>query len=328
MQPRERFLAAVRGVPTDRPALGTVTSAATTEAMSACGAAFPDAHHDPAAMARLAACASLDAGFEMLAPVFSVVHEAAALGAEVDWGHEQALPVVTRRPWRTLDDVAIPDDFERREPLRVPLEALRRLRAEYGRHLALVGKVFGPWSLGFHLFGVETLLLLVLDDPGLLAQLLERLAAVTLRAALAQLEAGADVLCLADHCSRDLCSPATYRDLLLPVHRRLLPRLPCPVVLHACGDTSDRIDAFATSGVACFHYDTRVPVATARAQAGPGLALMGGVSNLDSLLPGDEQRIRADVRAAVAGGVNVVGPECAVPLGTPQAALRCIGTGL
>jgi [methyl-Co(III) methanol-specific corrinoid protein]:coenzyme M methyltransferase len=325
MNPRECFLAAVRNQPTDRPALGSVTSVATTAAMAVCGAAFPDAHREPHAMASLAACASLDAGFDMLCPLFSVVHEAAALGAPVDWGDADRMPVITERPWRSADDIAIPVDFERRESLRVPLAALARLRAEYGREYALVGKVFGPWSLALHLFGVEPVLLLVLDDPAHLARILARLAEATLRSALAQVAAGADVLCLADHCSRDLCSPATYRDFVLPLHRQLVPRIPCPVALHTCGDTSDRIPAFATSGITCFHYDTRVPAATARALAGERLALMGGVSNVEALLPGDQEVIQAQVRAALSARTNIIGPECAVPLGAPLAGLRGIG---
>ena len=322
MTPRQRFLAALQRQPTDSPALGTVTSLATTEAMAACGAAFPQAHADPTLMARLAAFASLDAGFDMIFPLFSVVHEAAALGAAVDWGGVHAMPGVTRPPWHEPDDIRIPDDFTAREGMAVPLEALRLLKAEYGEEYAIVGKVFGPWSLGFHLFGVEEILIMILDDPDKLAILLDRLQEVTVRSALAQLQAGADLLCLADHCSRDMCAPATYRTLLLPIHQRLVQRIPCPLVQHTCGDTVDRIDAFAASGIQGFHYDTCVPARTARRLAGERLALLGGVSNITALLPADRDAIHADVQRALAAGIDIIGPECAIPLSTSLASLR------
>ena len=60
-----------------------------------------------------------------------------------------------------------------------------------------------------------------------------------------------------------------------------------------------------------------------RALAGPGLALMGGISNA-LLLRGTPAEVQAQARAAVAAGINVVGPECAIPLTTPLANLQAI----
>lgn len=324
LSPRERFLAAIQGKPTDRPAIGTVTSVASTAAMAACGAFFPQAHREPAAMARLAACTSLDAGFDMIFPLFSVVHEAAALGADIHWGDAQTMPGVTRPLWREPDEIRIPEHVLEQEGMRVPLEALRLLKTAYGDEYAIVGKVFGPWSLSFHLFGVENILMMVLDDPAKLSAILQRLRDVTVQSALAQIEAGADLLCVGDHCSRDMCSPQTYRDFLLPLHQQLAAEIPCPLVLHTCGDTADRIEMIARSGVACFHYDTRVPAETARHLAGRTMALMGGVGNIDGLLPGNTAMIRAQVHRALAAGVNVIGPECAIPLSTTLESLRAI----
>ena len=51
--------------------------------------------------------------------------------------------------------------------------------------------------------------------------------------------AGADALTLADHCTRDLCSPLAYRDFLAELHRELRQRIPVPLILHICCDTAD-----------------------------------------------------------------------------------------
>lgn len=325
MSPKQRFISAIYGGRMDRPSLGTVTSLANTEAMDRCGAAFPGAHLDPAAMAELAAYCSLEAGFDMLFPVFSVVHETAALGADIDWGKNDVMPSVKQPLWRKAEDIVVPDDFEQRPGMSVILEALRLLRSRYGRDYAIVGKTFGPWSLGFHLFGVENILVMSIGDPSELSRIMERLTEITVRSALAQIEAGADTLCLGDHCSRDMCSPQTYRQFLQPLHREISRLVPCPLVLHTCGDTSDRIEMFADTTLACFHYDTRVPAETAASLAGGRMSLMGGVGNVASLLAGDEQRMEVEIRAAVAAGVNVIGPECAIPLNTPMDSLKAVG---
>ncbi|MBI3987632.1 MAG: MtaA/CmuA family methyltransferase [Lentisphaerae bacterium] len=328
MTSRQRFLAALRRERVDRPALGTVTSLACVEAMDACGAAFPEAHQDPKLMARLASYVSLEAGFDMIFPVYSVVHEAAALGAAIDWGQRDRMPSVKAALWQDPDDIAIPADFEARPAMRVVLDALRALKKRYGRDTAIVGKTFGPWSLGYHLFGVDNILVMTLDDPDRLQKILGRLLEITMRSARAQIEAGADALCLGDHCSRDMCSPEAYRRFLLPLHQRLAKEVPGPLVLHTCGETADRIPLFAETGLAAFHYDTRVPAATAKRLAGGKLALMGGVNNVQSLRSGDTARIEQDVREAVAAGIHVIGPECAIPLDTPLRGLKAIRPAL
>lgn len=324
MTPRERFLEALKRNSVDRPAIGTVTSLANTEAMDACGAAFPEAHLDAEKMAELAAFSSLEAGFDMIFPVFSVVHEAAALGSKIDWGARDRMPSILQPLWGSCDDVKIPADFERRPEIQVVCNALRTLKGDYGKKHAIIGKAFGPWSLSYHMFGVENILMMTLDSPETLAQILKTLKEATVRSALAQIEAGADVICLADHCSRDMCSAEAYRSLLFELHREITQEVPCPIVLHTCGDTSDRIDSFASTGIAGFHYDTRVAARTARDLAGDSIALVGGVNNVESLLACDEARIRVDVLQAVSAGIDIIGPECAIPLGTPMRSLRMI----
>ncbi len=316
MNGRQRFLKAVRGECSDGPSVGTVTSLANVEAMEQCGAAFPDVHLDAHGMAKLAAFVSVETGFDAMPPVFSVAHEAAALGADVDWGKRDQMPWIKEPLWREPHDICVRDDFEAHPAMAAILEALRMLKDRYGTDHAIIGKAFGPWSLSYHMFGIEKVLTMTMDDPDKLKRILRKLSEVSLRSALAQVTAGADVLCLGDHCSADMCSPDAYLQFLYPLHQLIAREVPCPVVLHMCGDTSDRIQFFAQTGFSCFHYDTRVPAVKAVELAGGRISLMGGVSNVESLLAADQGRILSDVKGAIDAGTNIVGPECAIPLGT------------
>ena len=141
---------------------------------------------------------------------------------------------------------------------------------------------------------------------------------------LAQIEAGVDALCLADHATRDLCSPEAYRDFLQETHQELEERLPCPLVLHICGDTSDRIPYIRETGLPCFHFDSKVPTKTARQLAGEKLALMGGTDNIDVIRNGDEETVRRDVEEKLKYGIDIIGPECAVPLDAPHANMKIL----
>src|ERR1051326_1505684 len=178
MKPRERFLKALRGESTDVPAVGNPTSIATVDLMETTRCFFPEVHTDAEKMATLAGAGFERLGYDTIAPYFSVVQEAAAMGANIDWGDKTHMPTVRRFPdtgrylYQEPDEIEIPRDFLDRPATRTVLDSLRILKRRYGDEVALVGKVFGPWTLAYHLFGTEGFLILVMDDPDKLRRIL------------------------------------------------------------------------------------------------------------------------------------------------------------
>jgi MtaA/CmuA family methyltransferase len=326
MTPKRRFISAVLGGRVDRPPVGSVTSVATVEQMEMTGARFPDAHLDGEKMARLAAGAHDILGYDAIAPYFSVQAEAAALGCEMDWGDVDNMPVARSHPWSSPEQVRIPDDFLERPPTRAVLDALRLLREKYGHRAAIVGKAMGPWTLAYHMHGVEEFLVETITAPEKARGFLDRLKEVTVLFALAQIRAGADVVCLPDHATGDLVGPWTYRDFLPSYHRELTQRIGCPIVLHCCGNTLDRMDYICESGFDCFHFESKVDAREAVQKANGRISLMGNVNNPDLLLNGTDIEVMEQARYAIEAGVQVIGPECAIPLRTPLENLRAIAT--
>ncbi len=323
MTPRERILTAVQGTLTDPPAVGNAVSVATLELMEVTDCFFPHAHTDAELMAALAATGHEILGYDTIAPVFSVQHEADALGCEVDWGRRDMMPDVTAHPCETADDIRLPADILRHPSLVVVLDALRLLR-EFFPDVALVGKVFGPWTLAYHLFGVERFLMMTLDSPAQVHRILETLLPLPGLFAREQFEAGADVVTLADHATGDLVAPEMYRDFLWPLHKQLARDIPGPVILHICGDTLDRIPWISRSGLECFHFESKVPASRARWAAGDRIALMGNINNPRTLLHGTPEDVAEEVYAALKAGVEIIAPECAVPLKTPTENLQAV----
>lgn len=323
MTPRERFLAALTGGRPDCVPVASPTSVATVAQMEALGAWFPQVHQDGEGMAILAAGAHDLLGYDAVMPVFSVVQEAAALGCEMDWGTRERMPTVCRPLWAEPGEVAIPADFTDRPPIAAALTALRRLRRTHGERVALIGKVMGPWTLAYHVHGIQDFLAETLLEPEKVRGFLDRLKAVTLLFGRAQIAAGADALCLADHATGDLVRGAMYREFLQPIHRELTQAFACPTILHICGDTLDRIGFIAEAGFAAFHFDSKVDARRA-VQAAGRMPLVGNVNNPETLLRGTEEDVAREARYALEAGVRVIGPECAVPLATPLANLRAI----
>jgi [methyl-Co(III) methanol-specific corrinoid protein]:coenzyme M methyltransferase len=305
---------------------GTGTSIVCRDLMEKVGVSFPEGHTDAEKMARLAEAGHTVLGLDVVMPLFSVCHEAAAMGCNVNWGGPDAMPESGKPIFKNAGDIRIPPDFLSRPGCRVPREAISILRKRLGDDAAVCGKVFGSWTQAYHYFGVENFLIGTLEDPDATRRILDLLTPVAVQFAAAQVEAGADCLLLGDHATRDLCSPRAYEEFLLPLHRRLAEEIRVPVILHICGDTRDRIGMIAQTHLACFHWDTKTgDPREVRRLAGEEMALMGGVSNY-KLLRSRPEEIAADAVAAARGGIDIVGPECAIPLATPLENIKAVAS--
>ena len=96
------------------------------------------------------------------------------------------------------------------------------------------------------------------------------------------------------------------------------------MILHICGNTSDRIGMIARTGNDCFNWDTKTGAPREiRKMVGEKLSLIGGISNL-MLLQGTSEQVFAAAVQACQADIDIIGPECAVPLATPLANLKAI----
>jgi len=326
MTSRERVLAALRRQPVDRTPVVNPTSVATVDLMDRTAAPFPAANRDAAPMARLAAAGHTILGFDSVMPVFSVIQESSALGCEIVWGRRDNWPTVQMREpiWERADDIQVPDGFLEHPDIRCVLGAIRLLRQQFGDEVAIIGKTMGPWTLGYHVFGLEPFLLMALDDPAEMTACLQRLKEVTVAFGLAQIEAGADALTLPDHATGDLVSGEFYRRFLLEIHQELAERLPIPLILHICGRTTDRMKHIAETGMAAFHFDSVNDPAEAMAIVDGRISLVGNINNTVTLYAKGPAAVREEVIRALDAGVPMIGPECAVPLVTSTENLRAI----
>jgi [methyl-Co(III) methanol-specific corrinoid protein]:coenzyme M methyltransferase len=78
------------------------------------------------------------------------------------------------------------------------------------------------------------------------------------------------------------------------------------------------------AGFDCFHFDSKVDARDAARTVDGRMSLMGGVNNPAVLLQGTPDQVAEQARYAVAAGVQVIGPECAIPLRTPLDNLRAV----
>jgi len=318
MTPKERVMNALGGRPVDRPPVANPTNVATVELMDMVDAPFPDACRDPELAARLAATGRTELGFDSVMPYFSIIQESSALGCEMQWEEKDNWPTVRMyNPiWKGPDDVHIPKGFlEHRDNVAIT-KSIEMLRQEFGDEVAVIGKTMGPWTLAYHLFGVESFLLMSVDDPDMVLRTMHKLKEISVLFGEAQIAAGADALTFPDHATGDLVSGEYYGRFLLEIHQEMAERLKVPLILHICGNTLDRLDYIAQSGMACFHFDSKNNPQEAMDIAAGRIGLVGNLNNPELLYARGPAEVREAVNECMDAGVNMIAPECAIPLST------------
>lgn len=308
-----------------RPPAGNPTSIACHELMDAAGVSFPEAHLQANAMAELALAGHEVAGFDTVMPEFSVDQETAALGCEVDWGDRDRMPVARTHPNADFSDVVVPENFLEKPSMRVLLDAIAILRRYVGGQAAIVGKAMGPWTLSYHMAGTQNFLLKIgMGEKEAVKKMLRQLMPVTIASVEAQFQAGADIVVVADHATGNMVGPYHYEELLLPFHKELTQRIAGPLILHVCGNCADRLKLFAEAGFDAYHFEWQVDAQKTVAAVGQQISLVGNVDNIKGLYQGSPKEVYRQARYAIDAGVNIIGPECAVPLATPLENLKAI----
>ena len=318
MTSRQRVMNALSGLPVDRPPVANPTSVATVEMMDLVNAYFPEANRDPEMNARLAATEYTEFGFDAIAPYFSIIQESSALGCDMQWEQKDNWPTVRMANpiWKSSRDVKVPADFLQHRDITAITGSIKLLKQQFGDEVAIIGKTMGPWTLAYHVFGVEPFLLGTVDNPDETMAALHKLKEFTVLFGQAQIDAGADVLTLPDHATGDLVSAEYYRRFLLEMHQELAETFNVPIILHICGNTIDRMPYIAQTGMAAFHFDSRNDPQEAMDAVNGGIKLVGNINNPTTLYARTPAEVRKEVYRALDAGVQLIAPECAVPLKT------------
>ena len=330
MTKKERVLAALNRKEVDRPPIANPTSVATVEMMDLVDAPFPDACRSAELNARLAATEITEFDFDAIAPYFSIIQESSAIGCEMQWEQKDNWPTVrmSNPIWKTSDDVKVPSDFLEHPDVKVIIDSIKILKKEFGEDVPIIGKTMGPWTLAYHVFGVETFLLGSVDDPNETMRSLEKLKEFTYLFGEAQVDAGADVLTVPDHATGDLVSGQYYQTFLQDIHSEMAERFTVPLILHICGRTVDRMPYIAETGMHAFHFDSKNSPQEAMNAVDNKIALVGNINNPETLYSKDTDDVKKEVFDCLNAGVQLIAPECAIPLKTKAENLVAINEGI
>ncbi|MBI2503440.1 MAG: hypothetical protein HYW07_09465 [Candidatus Latescibacteria bacterium] len=234
-----------------------------------------------------------------------------------------------REDWQRLKERA------EYNPERIPLGALDAYRAERARGRFICYSVHACFHPTWQKIGMETLLMWMLDDPELIAEMFAAHTRLILGLydALKGLGLEFDGAWLSDdlgYRSAPLISPQLYRDLVFPYHQQMcahFARDDLKTILHSDGNVGPLIPHFLDAGFSALHpleAKAGLDVRQLKAHYGKALTLFGNI-DVRQLAAGPEEaaeEVRLKVEAAKPGGGYLFHSDHSVPSDVPLANYR------
>lgn len=223
----------------------------------------------------------------------------------------------------TLRGLKMPDP---RSDARMPilLDAIERVREEFGDTICVTGRIAAPWSSMTLTYGIEDGLLLPFTDPQLLRDTLAFFVELQTMWGLAQIEAGAHALWYGDcNASSHLISKAFFEAYALAPAREVAKACAdagALIFFHASEEHPDYLTAMKQLGVSAISIGPGLDIVKARQALGPEVCILGNLDPIEVLMRGKADRVADETRRIIG---QVGGPaymfntgEC-VPRETP-----------
>lgn len=253
--------------------------------------------------------------------------EASAFGAEIEFPFD-SVPVCRTPLLASYNDrskLQLWNPWER-ERTRDRLLGVQLYREKVGGYYPICGWVEGAAAEAADLRGVSSFLEDTVLEPQAAHELLHLCTEAGILFALAQVEAGADIIGIGDAVA-SLMSPRTYREFALPYEQRMIKAIHdagAKVKLHICGNTSRLLDDLVQTGADIIDLDWMVDLGAAVRTFGGRACANGNFDPVEVLLKGTPKEVAEATLKCLAVGDErlMVSAGCEVPVDTPHANLH------
>ena len=316
MTPRERVLRSLARKEVDRPAVAGMTTAATTELMDYCGAAWPEVHTNSKLMTKLGLSMYPFVGLESCRIPYCLSYEAEALGCKVDLGKKNSTPMVKTHPLEDgmVEDLVLPtrDEIKTLARNKVILDAAAEMKKGAGDQLPTIVGVTGPFTIAGHLAGTENLLLWIMTDPEKTHKVV-KYAAEYQRMWLQEVEKlHIDIVQMSEpSASWDMLNPEWFDEFAGPYVKRAFSGLEdTKKVLHICGNMVPMLDQMVSTGAEGLSIEEKSDPYKAVEIVNGRAAIIGNVGVVKPLLQGTPEQVKHDALRSVDAGFNIISAGC------------------
>lgn len=205
------------------------------------------------------------------------------------------------------------------------VEAARLTARAIGEHTVVGTSQWAPFTLGGLAYGVENLMRGLYKDKAAVHAVLDFAAELCFAYLEPFIDAGVSVISLADPTSSgDLISRSQFIEFALPYLKKLADKIKARgvwVVVHICGNTTNRLDQIPLAGVHIMSVDYKVNLADARRILGGKIAFAGNMNPVAVMQKETPDGVAATCRAAIekAGAAPgyILMPGCDIPPSVP-----------
>jgi uroporphyrinogen decarboxylase len=266
-------------------------------------------------------------GYDVVTDIMGIHAESEAMGAVVKYGEEYPPSIseaVIKEYAKDLPALRLPDPH-RHGRLSLLLTCIARLKELCGGEIPVMGYVQCPFRHAAMLRSAENLMRDTFKNRESARRLLDLATNSQIVWGTAVAQAGADIVFVSDPTSSgDAVSSKTYEEWGLPYTKRLVGAIKetgAKVLMHICGDTSDRLHLLASTGVDGLSLDAKVDFGFARKVLGPRYLLMGNVDPTNPLTLGDPSAVyeqsRKVIEQAGRDGRLFLSAGCLIPAEAP-----------
>jgi MtaA/CmuA family methyltransferase len=321
---KERIYAILSGASYDRPAVTPIFMA---WAANYIGRSYRDYYLGGDVLVEAQAAVTGAFNLDQISAISDPWREAADYGMEFDYpesnvGKPKDYLIQSYEDVSKLKHLEV-DNCKR---MKQRVESVRRMAGQIGQTHSVLGWVEGPFAEYADLCGVEKALVGLVDEPEMFVEAAKVITKNAISFALAQVEAGADMIGVGD-AAAGLMGPDMYVKYALPAEQRLIRAIHeggAAVKLLICGDVRHIIQYMAESAADIIDVDWMVPLEQARQLVGPEITLCGNFDPSEVLLQaGPEDVAKAAKECIERGGEKfILMPGCEVPPGTPEENIR------
>jgi MtaA/CmuA family methyltransferase len=184
------------------------------------------------------------------------------------------------------------------------LEAIRRVRQRFGDSVLICGRCPAPFSAATLLFGVQAVMMLMYDDPGLLRDMMRFLTDAAEVYARAQIQAGAHALWVGDcSASSRFISVRHFREFAAEPasqHIARLKRMGAVTIYFGAEVETSRLQAAAKLGADIIGISEEADLARCKAAVGDRVCVMGNLDPINVLMNGTPELVESEVKRIVA----------------------------
>ena len=329
MTSKERIYATIQDLDCDRPAVTPIFMAWAAHYV---GHTYRDYYLDGEVLTTAQLAVTRDFGVDQISAISDPWREASGYGLELEYPEEgvgKPKANLIEKPQdiaklNRLDIAACPRMQQR-------VDSVATMAGQLGRTHSVLGWVEGPLAEYADLRGMQETMYDLIDRPELFAQAAEIITTNAIDFALAQIQAGADMIGIGD-AAASLVGADIYEQHVLAWEKKLIDaihRAGGHVKLHICGNINAIVEAMVTTGADVIDIDWMVPLDDTRAKVGPNVTLCGNFDPVGVLLQGTPQMVADAARDCIDKGGQrfILMPGCEVPPATHLENLRAFCPG-